>query len=75
MVAVCGLLLLSWAAFLLANRFAENLVELPHYHCLLVVREGVLGLTALGLGARLDQGEPTLTRIVPVPKMSSGLAR
>ena len=72
---MCGLLLLSWAAFLLAMGSAENSVELSHYHCLLVVREGVLGLTALGVGAKINQGGAKLTRTVPVSNLSSGLAR
>ena len=59
---------------ILAGRaFAKNWAELAHYICLLVVCEDVLGLTAPGVGARLDQRGAKLTRTVLVPKISSCL--
>ena len=70
-----GLLLLSLVAFSLASGSAKISAELPHYYCLLAVREGVLGPTAPGMGAKLDQRGAKLTRTVPVSNLSSGLAR
>ena len=55
MVALSCPLLASLAAFLLALESAKILAELPLHYCLLMVHEGVLGPTAPGMGARLDQ--------------------
>ena len=55
--------------------FEKNPTELPHYGDSLVVCEGVLDLTAPGVGAKLNQEGARLTGTVPIPEMTSSLAR